>query len=271
VCSSYAESVMLGRVDNADLAELSGMSASLRNPGVLFAHNDRARSDVFALARDGKLLARFRLETERVTDVEDIAIGPCPTGTCIVLADIGDNQSQRDQIAILRAPEPDVSAASDPAATLSLQSERFAFEYADGPHNAEGLLIDPHTGALYVVTKALPGEPSAVYALPDGKPGSMQRASLVMQLDVPRAGDMPVTAAASHPCGAGFALRTGNALYEYRIDREQPFTDAFSVKPVALPSPAERQSEAVTYAPDGRALLTSGEGAGAAIFELPCL
>ena len=42
-----------------DLDNLSGLAASWRNPGVLFAHNDMTQAHVFALATDGHVLARF--------------------------------------------------------------------------------------------------------------------------------------------------------------------------------------------------------------------
>jgi hypothetical protein len=50
-CTSYGQAELLADMQVAALAELSGIAASVRNPGVLFAPNDRARADVYALAR----------------------------------------------------------------------------------------------------------------------------------------------------------------------------------------------------------------------------
>jgi hypothetical protein len=271
-CESYAEATLLARVQLPELGALSGFAASWRNPGVIFAHNDRARSDLYALSEQGAALAHFVFDAASVTDVEDVAVGPCPTGTCVILADIGDNQAVRAEVAILRAAEPEVvSSGANAGAVTSLAFERFRVVYEDGAHNAEGLLLDPASGALYIVTKLSAGQPSSIYALPALlDPDCDNQARLVADLSVPRAGDQPATAAASHPCGLGFALRTGNALYEFRIPAGAPFESAFVVQPVQVPAGDEPQSEAVSYWPDGRGIITSGEGASAPIYESRC-
>jgi hypothetical protein len=269
-CAEYGPAGLLATVDVPGLAELSGISASPRNPGVLFAHNDRARAEVFALGEQGELRARFSFENAQPVDVEDIAVGVCPAGSCLYLADIGDNASQRGECAILRSAEPQVDpgVATDPKA---LEYERFRFAYEDGAHNAEGILIDPGSGVLYVVTKLAAGVPSSVYELGAVlDPGGLNVARKVAELSVPRPSDMPATAASASPCGRGFLLRTGNALYEYRIAAGTPFASAFALEPVAVPAGDEPQSEAVSYWPDGRGYVSSGEGASAPIYTTRC-
>jgi len=271
-CTSYAEPVLRAELQVAALAELSGIAASWRNPGVLFAHNDRARADVYALAEDGSLRAQFSLPAASPTDVEDIAVGPCPTGTCLYLADIGGNISPRTEFAILRAEEPNVAPGAS-AATTALTFERFRFAYDDSAnHNAEGVLVDPASGAIYVVTKLADGQPSSVYALPDPPlVDALNVATKVADLPVPMGGDMAASAAAAHPCGTGFLIRTYNAVYEFRIPAGAPFVDAFAVEPVAVPAADEPQSEGITYLPDGRGYVSAGESAGAPIYQSLCL
>ncbi len=71
-------------------------------------------------------------------------------------------------------------------------------------------------------------------------------------------------------CGLGFVVRTYDRLYEFRIAASAPFETAFAATPAMLPAAEEVQSEAVTYAADGRAVLTTGEGAAAPIFQVGC-
>jgi hypothetical protein len=257
-------------VQPTDLNNLSGMSASWRNPGVLFAHNDMTRADVYALGRDGKLLARFSLANAGAVDIEDMAVGPCPTGTCVFLADIGGNISARTEFAIFRIAEPEVSTTGT-GATTTVTFEKFRFAYPDGSHNAEGLLIEPKSGAAYVVTKLAAGQPSAIYRLTQPLSATtLNMATKVADLTVPRTGDMPATSASAHPCGRGFLIRTGNTVYEFRIDGSAAFETAFAVAPVAVPAGTEPQSEAISYAPDGRGYFSSGETAAAPIYEVRC-
>jgi hypothetical protein len=270
-CAEYGEPVLLANVGVAELAELSGIAASTRNPGVLFAHNDRARAVVYALGEDGALRGRFTMADSNAVDVEDLAVGPCPAGSCLYLADIGGNISPRTEYAILRSAEPELpSSASAPDTTV--EHERFRFRYDDGAnHNAEGLLVEPRSGAVYVVTKVADGQPSSVYRLPNPLlVDQVNVATRVVELPVPRAGGMAASAAAAHPCGAGFLVRTYDAVHEFRIAPGAPFEDAFAAEPTTLTAGDEPQSEGITYLPDGRGFVSAGEGAGAPIFRSAC-
>lgn len=265
-CAEYAAPRLVANISSSDLAEVSGIAASWRTPGAFFVHNDRARPDVYAIDRAGTVLAHYAVPGAEVSDVEDIGVGPCPTGTCVFLADIGGNLSPREQYAILRMPEP---TAVDPPATLAFESYRFSYE--DGRHNAEGLLVEPRTGRLYVVTKVADGQPSSVYALPpDPSATALNTAIKVVDLPVPASGGRAVSASSAHPCGAGFLLRTYDAVYEFRIAPSEPFESAFSASPVRVAEPSEPQSEGISYLSDGSGFVTTGETAAAPIYETRC-
>jgi hypothetical protein len=268
-CEVYADPVVRANVQVDALDALSGAAASVRNPGVLFAHNDRNRPVVYALDEQGALLARLTLADTSVADIEDMAVGPCPQGSCVYVADIGDNAAVRGEYALLRFGEPAIARGSG-MAELDVEIERFRFEYEDGSHNAEGLLVEPQDGTVYIVTKVAAGQPSSVYRLPPLDASMVQTATKAADLEVPAAGDMPASAAAAHPCGLGFAIRTYNALYEFRIAEGIAFEEAFRVTPTPLAAPDEPQSEALTYLPDGRGLVSAGEGAASPIYQLLC-
>jgi hypothetical protein len=265
-CTSYGAPELVGQVQDPQLDALSGIAASWRNAGVLFVHNDRDRPEFFAVAESGAVLGRFTVTGGAVRDVEDIAVGRCPTGSCVHLADLGNNISPRTEFSILRVTEPLVPAGM--TATATLAAERLAFSYPDGPHNAESLMIDPMTGALYVITKVAAGQHSVVYELPPFGAGGV--ATKVADLPVPAAGDQPTTAADAHPCGAGFLLRTNNTAYEFRIPVGTAFEAAFKVTPVSVPVGSEVQSEGISYRPDGRGYYTNSEGARPPIHRVLC-
>jgi hypothetical protein len=272
-CQAYLAPAELAKVQTSDLAELSGLAIGHQNPQLIFAHNDRARAVVFVLDRQGGVKARLSLENAMPTDVEDIAIAACAKDSrdsCVYLADIGDNASQRSEIAVLRFAEPALPA-SDAVTMLSPMFTRLRFRYEDGAHNAEGFMVDPATARMYVVTKLMDGGVSSVYRLDEGASAdAVGTAVKVAALPVPMSSDMSISAAAAQPCGGGFVVRTYNTIYEFRIPVGMPFEQAFSVAPVTIAAPTENQSEAIDYLPDGRGLVTSGEGASAAIFEMRC-
>ena len=101
----------LGRVSSNELAELSGLVASRSQAGILWAHNDRGPSRLFALTTDGRIVATFDLAGVVAHDWEDIAVGPGPEPgrAYLYVADTGAESSA--QQAIVRVPEPVRSVA----------------------------------------------------------------------------------------------------------------------------------------------------------------
>ncbi|HEY0708271.1 MAG TPA: hypothetical protein VGG33_15810 [Polyangia bacterium] len=269
VCAVWGQPTTLGRVSAAGLDALSGMAASWRNQGIVYVHNDRDRPVIHALNEMAGLVATLTLTGATVRDVEDMAVSRCPGGTCLYLADIGNNVNPREEFAIYRAIEPALVAASMPS-QQALPAERFAFRYADGAHNAESLIVDPNGGGVYIVTKVNAGMPSAAYRLMTFVAGQVNVAMKLADLPVPRANDTPATSGTAHPCGAGFLLRTGNTLYDFRIAPGAPFEQAFRATPIAIPVATEQQGEAVTYRADGRAIYTTSEGASPPLNRTLC-
>lgn len=277
-CAAYGTPARTGTVGVAALDSLSGLAVSRLQPDIIFTHNDHDRPIVYALDLQGREHAQITLANATGTDFEDIAIGPCGATTCVYLGDIGDNNAQRTEYAVLRFPLPTVPAA--PGATaMSPAYERFAFVYEDGSHNAEGLMVAPD-GTIYVVTKVAPGTggrvpasgPSSVYRLPASMTTtSVAKATKVATLTVPAGSDLAASAAAAHPCGLGFLLRTYDKVYEFTVPSGMGFEAAFTATPKVVATPTEPQSEGIDYRADGRGFLTSGEGASAPIMETGCL
>ena len=136
---------------------------------------------------------------------------------------------------------------------MTIPAERFAFSYADGAHNAESLILDAATGAVFIVTKEAAGARSAAYRLESFEPGQVNRAVKVADLAVPVAGDQPATSGTGHPCAPGLLLRTNNRLYELRAAAGAPFADAFRAAATCCRSAtscrARRSASAPTAAP----------------------
>jgi hypothetical protein len=234
----------------------------------LYAHNDHNRPVVYAMHEDGSEVTRITLTDAPSTDIEDMAVAACPTGSCVYLADIGDNAEARDEYALLRFAEPTIGAAA-PAAMTS-QFERFAFKYEDGSHNAESLLV-PASGNIYIVTKLAAGNASSVYKLTTPLSSAQVAVAVkVADLPVPKPNDDLLCSGSVHPCGLGFIVRTYNTVYEFRIASGAAFETAFAVAPQQITGADEAQSEAIAYLPDGSGFITSGEGQAAPIYRTRC-
>ena len=138
--------------------EASGVAFSGRTPGVVWTHNDSKKPIVYALSDKGALLGPVRVTGAEIVNWEDIAVAPCPRGSCLYIGDIGDNRASRASITIYRTPAP------PPNANATDQVEAMHAKYPDRPRDAEALVVLPK-GDMFVITKGEDG-PSYVYRVP---------------------------------------------------------------------------------------------------------
>ena len=123
-------------------------------------------------------------------------------------------------------------------------TEAYPLRYPSGPADAETLLSDPVTGAMWVVTKGLLS--GSVLEVPEPL-GQANRLRPVAGVDVPGL----VTDGTVLPDGSAVVLRTYDHAYVYRLPDWEPAGD------FALPP--QEQGESLTALPDG-ALLAGSEG-----------
>ena len=260
---------------DSQLHEPSGLAASRINTDTLYVHSESDVQGMVAVdAGTARVVGTYDVAIPRQWDWEDIATGPCPSGSCIFAGDIGRANGKPNPpsaFAIYRVPEPDLAAGEDSGV---LTGDSFRFRYPDGAHNAEALMVHPETGAIYVITKHKSGR-SGVYTFPDPLPApsatKITTLDKVATLQVPTwTGDpadehaatwyAQVTAAAIHPGSNRFLVRTPYQVWEYRGAEGGSFQTALEATPVALTAPAhEGQGEAIDYRPDGSAYYTVSE------------
>ena len=236
-----------------DLPEASGLAASRAHEGRLWAHNDSGAPILHAI-ESGRIAGRVTIEGARVEDWEALAIGPCPSGTCLYIGDIGDNDAKRASITIYRVPEPGKAAGTARADGV------FTASYPDGRHDAETLLIGPD-GRLFIVTKGETG-PAALYRFPAelraGQPMKLERIGKPLAAQLAQA--ERITDGAISPDGESVALRSRASITFYGADdflrgtfKEQRRVD---LKPFGEP-----QGEAVAFGANDTVFL-GGEGGG---------
>lgn len=239
------------------LPEMSGLAASRNSPDRLWSLNDSGDPALVALDTRGSVMARVRLSGLEVDDWEAVAVGACPGGSCLYIADIGDNEAKRTRVTIYRVPEPDEGSV--------LVAETFHAIYPDGPRDAETLLVAPD-GHLFIVSKGETG-PIGVYRFPRGlRPGGTHQ---LERVGGPRGGsrsaqraseDERITDGAVSPDGSWVVLRTGHALAFHRP------ADLFAGNWVEaarldLRALGEPQGEGVAIGMDGTVYL-AGESGG---------
>ena len=237
------------RLEDPRIVESSGLALSRRHEAVLWTHNDSGhRADLYAVGSDGRTLATLTLAGVAARDWEGMAAGRDDRGQpALFVGDIGDNNGVWPEVAVYRVTEPATLRDARVAAV------RYRLRYADGPRDAEALLVDPRSNRLYVASK-------------DAAGGSLYRAPARLRADqvnvLRRVARVPpvVTDGAFLPGGRGFVLRDYQGAFLYRAPGRR--AGAFEL-------PLQLQGESITATADGRAVLAGSEGPDSEVWRVP--
>lgn len=246
-CKPSGERRLLPR----DIAESSGLALSASRAGLMWTHNDRGNEPVlFALDSMSAVVGQVRITSSAITDWEDIEAAACATGRCLYIADIGDNDGRRAEIAIHEVTEPtSLSGSTAIARTIRLR-------YPDRPQDAEAL-VRTSNGDFYIVTKGRHG-PIRLYRLPNAR-AHEPAATLELIGEIaqkPSSNRGFVTSAALSPDGRWIALRTYEDL---RFFPAASFLKGQASSPVIVDVSGLnlQQSEAVAIGAEGSVWLTT--------------
>jgi hypothetical protein len=284
-CPQFLSGSQVGTVVHESLDEISGIVASRKNPGVLWAHNDRGgQPRVWALNTQGTHLGIYNLTGANNNDWEDIAIGsgPDPNEHYLYVGDVGNNDGLTEHTySICRITEPNVSVNQVPVTVDLNNAETLLVQYPDSlRHGCETILIDPVNSDIYLCTKdrwsddqgvmkvyrfpASQHTPNVVYILqhvadiqlmnlPENKPDNWEMA---VGGDISVNGGLVIIRTKPKDHDAGVPQRA--LLWE-----RTPGTDlweAFGNPVCVVPSLGEPQGEAICFDSNGCGYYTISEG-----------
>jgi hypothetical protein len=231
------------------ITESSGLAASPIHPGIYWTHNDSGDGPyVYAVdSRTGETVARVTMQgigTPR--DVEAISIGPDDD---LYVGDIGDNlDGAWDHVWIYKFPEP------KQLRDQTVHATQYTVKYADGPRNAESLMVDPATGRVYIASKNEAGG-----HLYEGPAHLSATATNIFR----SIGSVPwVTDGAFSPGGKQIVFRSYLGAYGY------DWTSGRLGKQFPVDAPFQPQAESVTYTTDGKALMFGSEGRSSKVIRV---
>ncbi len=235
------------------LHESSGVASSRIHPGVIWTHNDGVEPFLYALNEEGELLARITVSGAGMWDWEDLSAGACPSGSCLYLADTGDNQEVRPKTQLIRVSEPE-GLHTDTV----LSAEVFPMALPDGPRDIEAVFVLPGE-EVFFISKGR-AHPLTVYRYP--KPLRQNEVVVLEEVqllsDASRPIPSQVTGADASPDGRLVVVRTYEAMafFDVHDGRLVPREGGR----VVLRTLEEPQGEGVAIGPEGRVLLTTESG-----------
>ena len=255
-CEGATEVTALGDLP-ADLDEVSGLVASRRHDGVLWAVEDSFEpAEVVALREDGTVIGTVGFTGAPVAnlDWEDLALAPGPDGRdWLHVADIGDNLRFRRSVDLYRFPEP------EPVDGV-VEAEHVTATYETGPTDAEALVVT--SGGTWIIGK-VQDQAGPLYRLDEAT-----STFVLTGTTVDTGGDL-VTAADVSPDGALLAVRLYDELRLHPLGPDGAVAGALATPGCSTAPPAAPPGESVALVPARRGVITVSEApAGVATVHL---
>lgn len=266
------------QIQDTRLTEISGMARSVRQPEVLWVHNDSGdQPRLTAVGPDGTPLGTLEITNAQARDWEDMAIFEIEHQPWLLIADVGDNGSTRQDTVIYLLPEPDpADFAQHPTMRINAASQ-LRFRYEDGPRDCEGVAVDVLNREILLISKRT--EPPVLYTLPLQLAADEDQPQLVARRAEPLSGIIPptaveraipgrlgqyrsqVTAFDLAPDQRTAAVLTYGNLYVYHRATGETWPETFAGQPERIPVKGLPQAEAVSFDEGGATLLITSEGA----------
>jgi hypothetical protein len=263
--AAFGEGRQIATLANPRIRESSGVAFSRRRRDVLWTHNDSGgEPSLFAFDLKGRDLGEYRVQPRaRSWDWEDMASARIDGQSYLLVGDIGDNSRSYKKRWIHVVEEPEIPE-QPPRSGAARRVGTIYFTYEDGPHDCEGLAVDPAGRRIYLITKNYNLE-CGVYSLPWSK-GDAGKPFVAR-----RVGSVPivlVTAFDISPEGRRAVALSYSDAFEYVRKPDESWPEAFKRTPRLVRLPRRRQGESVCYGPDGDALYLTSERTPTPLLEV---
>ncbi|XP_046364552.2 uncharacterized protein LOC124140820 isoform X2 [Haliotis rufescens] len=249
----YNEFVEIGHIDSSKgLHMTSGLAASRKHPGYLYAINDNSHSASIYVVDEwtASVVATLHVMHASAADWEDIAVGPCPGyETCIYIADTGSGGNPTKNT-VYKIKEPkDVK-------TQNINVEKtFHFTWSEG--SSEALMVD-RNGDVYILSEAT-GSGSKLAKLPRNGWGQGHPVTLSHLLTLPlQTSTLGPVAADISPSGQDLLIKTVNHVYHWHME-DGDVEKALQHPGEQVAYHTEGRGEAVAWNTDGNGYFTFGQ------------
>jgi len=266
--SNYAEYEDRGVIENPQLDEASGLVASRKNNGSLWAHNDSGDENrIFLIDSYGKGKREFKLLGAENRDWEDMGIVSEADGSAtIYLADFGDNNANYSSYSLYWCKEPVVDS-NTPLANTITQVSKLTFTLSDGPRDMECLLVDQKTKDIFIISKRENSKRLYKIAASSVVAGGTAKAEFIRELNFskPISTDARlitaayITGGSISPDNSEILIKNYLEIFYWKRKTGETISDALSRTPKTVPYKMEDQGEGIAFAADGNGYYTISE------------
>ena len=256
-------SQILGYVNSKKLNEVSGIVASIQNPGYFWVHNDSGdEANLYLINSTGKHIATIKIDDATHHDWEDIAIGtPKKYGVPVLfIGDIGNNFSLRKTTIIYIIKEPKITENK----TLIIEKsapllDTLKVRYSDEARDFETLLFDPISEQLFTVSKRKK-IPELFIITKDNTESSSYTFEKTINLPLKNLKRRDnISGGDISKSGKRIAIKSYDYIYIWNRKNNESLIEFIKSPPQVIKPPFEKQSEAICWEMDQLSILTLSE------------
>lgn len=254
------------RLQAPEVTEASGLAISSANPPFMWLINDSGGTpEIHLTGTDGTNRGKVTLKGVANTDWEDLAAFSLHGENYLLVADTGDNASQRQSCVLHILREPALPGAGKQLAATATPAWQIQFQYEGGPRDCEAVAVDAKAGKIILLSKRT--NPPEVYELPlrPAKSG-LQTARKIGQALV-KAPEHSVVPYRNQPTGLAIAadhslaaVVTYYGVFLFPRQASESWADAFAKPATMLEPHLLPQAEAVALSKDGKRIHVASEG-----------
>jgi hypothetical protein len=254
VHNAFLSGQKTGLINPSRMETLVGMATSRINPGVIWAHDSGKIDRIFAITTGTQPIDDYSLN-HKLIDAEDVAVGPGPSSSTEYIY-VADSGGVRSSIVIARFLEPAVDLDPHTAGVIPFSDQSyFTLNYPDGSHDARGLMVDPVSNDLFVITYET--TTARVYRAPQAILGTANATlSLVGNVTI-----AAVTAADISSDGTQIAMRSTSVGLRWIRRAGETIPQALTREPHSIPilGTIEVNGDSLAFAPDGNGYYTTSQ------------
>lgn len=244
-----------GIIQNRELKEASGLTASVQNPGLLWSHNDSGDlARIFLMDDSARNKAVYYLQGINARDWEEIGSMLKDGESYLLIGDIGDNNGKNPFIHLHVVKEPiykEGSLYTDTIPTKDIVT--YTLQYEDGPRDAESLIYDSIDQKLYIISKRELEVGIYETTIPANNTGTLElKKSAVLPYTF-------ITSAAISTDGKEVLLKNLLSVYYWQRLENETIPSLLKKPAILLPYTPEIQGEAITFSLDGSGYYTLSE------------
>lgn len=253
--TTFAQGRKMGKVTDAVLSEISGITTNSQHNGYFWVHNDSGdKAQIYLIDSLAKHKVTVKLDGVDVVDCEDISRVVIDNISYILLADIGNNIKNREILHLYMFPEPAIDFKSKVVHVDADKIKKIGIKYDDKRRDAEAIFVDQQNKEVYIVSKR--DFHATVFSFPLSRIGKEEVLSLKPQLSLPFTF---VTSADMSMDGKHIVIKNLTHVYLWERLAGEPILKTLSRPFKQMPYTVEPQGEAICFDKEGSFYYTISE------------